>query len=173
MNRYLGVYFRKKTNTEDNEQEFIVSQDLIKRGVIIDNLYIKKDEGFCKLTNKMTILNWIRESKDKKLYEFINDEYVELELNDISFDDYIRLFNENADDIGNLIIERYSTHNGERCAIYLSLKDEIDNAVYCEYYNKTTQSYIYTKRIMGLDKVINDEEIKNHFEKIKEENHYM
>ena len=70
MNKYVGVVFRSKKQT-DKEEIFIVSQDLIKRGVV-EKLYIKINNEFIELDNKMTILEWLEKSEDKNLY---NEDY--------------------------------------------------------------------------------------------------
>ena len=88
MNKYVGVVFRSKKQT-DKEEIFIVSQDLIKRGVV-EKLYIKINNEFIELDNKMTILEWLEKSEDKNLY---NEDYEVIDLNDIPFDDYIKIYN--------------------------------------------------------------------------------
>ena len=73
------------------------------------------------------------------------------------------------------IIDKYLTFNKKRCDLFLSMKtDDMDNKVYCEYFNRTSNKLIYTERILGLDRVIEDEElkakIKDYFETYKKEN---
>lgn len=176
MNKYVGVIFRSEKQL-DKVETFIVSQDLIKRG-IVEPLYIKeKSSGkFIKLDNKITILEWLECSDSNTFYD---KDFNVVELNDIPFDDYIKIYNAKKNEIGEFIIDKYltfETNNSKiRCDLFLSMKtDDIDNKVFCEYYNRTSNSYVYTERILGLDRVIEDEElkikVKNYFDKYKKEN---
>lgn len=170
MNKYVGVVFRSKKQT-DKEEIFIVSQDLIKRGVV-EKLYIKINNEFIELDNKMTILEWLEKSEDKNLY---NEDYEVIDLNDIPFDDYIKIYNKKEGMIGEFIIDKYMTFNKTRCDLFLSMKtDDLENRVFCEYFNRTSNEMIYTERILGLDRIIENEElkskIKDYFESYKKEN---
>lgn len=172
MNKYVGVIFRSK-NELKKEETFIVSQDLIKRG-IVEKLYIKEKETgkFVELTDKITILQWLQCSNDNTLYD---SDFNAIGLNDIPFDDYINIYNTKKGEIGEFIVDRYLTFNKKRCDLFLSMKtDDIDNKIYCEYFNRTSNELIYTERVLGLDRVIEDEElkakIKDYFETYKKEN---
>ena len=170
MNKYVGVIFRSK-NEEKKEETFIVSQDLIKRG-IVEPLYIKSKGKFIQLNNKMSILEWLECNNTNVFYD---KDFNEIGLNDIPFDDYIKIYHTEKKKIGEFIIERYMTFKNRRCDLFLSMQtDDIDNKIFCEYYNRTSDSYIYTERVLGLDRVIEDEDlktkIKDYFEKYKKEN---
>ena len=162
MNKYVGVIFRSKKELK-KEETFIVSQDLIKRG-IVEKLYIKEKVSgkFIELTDKITILQWLQCSNNNTLYD---SDFNAIGLNDIPFDDYIKIYNSKKGEIGEFIIDKYLTFNKT---------DDMDNKVYCEYFNRTSNKLIYTERILGLDRVIEDEElkakIKDYFETYKKEN---
>lgn len=171
MNKYFGVNFRPNNKNVENVDTFIVSQDLIKRGAV-ENLFVKIDNKFVPMSNEITVLEWVQMSDDKRIYD---KEHNKIELNDISFDDYVKIYNPKEEKIGQFIIDKYMTSKSERCILFLSMKtDDLDNKVYCEYYNKTSKEFIYTERVLGLDRVIKDEELKNkvkkHFENYKKEN---
>ena len=170
MNKYVGVIFRSKKKI-NKEETFIVSQDLIKRGVI-EKLFAKINNEFIEINNNMTILEWLEKSEDKKLY---NKNYEVVDLNDIPFDDYIKIYNKQEGTIGEFIIDKYMTFNEVICDLFLSMKtDDLENRVFCEYFNRTSNKLIYTERILGLDRVIEDEQLKNkiksYFENYKKEN---
>lgn len=171
MNKYFGVNFRKKGNNDENIETFIVSQDLVKRGAV-EKLFVKINSDFVEMTNGASILEWVQLSDDKKIYD---ENYNKIELNDIPFDDYIKVYNSKEQKIGQFIIEKYMTFKNERCILFLSMKtDDLDNKIFCEYYNKTSKEFIYTERVLGLDRVIQDEQlkekIKKYFEDYKKEN---
>ena len=173
MNKYFGVIFKSKEELE-KEETFIVSQDLIKRGVV-ESLFVKIDDSFIQITEQMTILEWIKQSDDKNIYISNNGTFERIDINDISFEDYIKIYNKNINEIGFFIIDKYITNKGERCNYFLSMKtDEIDNKIYCEYYNRNSKEFVYTERVIGLDKIITDEQLKEKirlmFEKYKKEN---
>lgn len=162
MNKYFGVNFRPNKKNIDNIDTFIVSQDLIKRGAV-ENLFVKIDNKLVPMSNEITVLEWVQMSDDKRIYD---KDYNKIELNDIPFDDYVKIYNPKEKKIGQFIIDKYMTYKNERCALFLSMKtDDLDNKIYCEYYNKTSNEYIYTERVLGLDKVIKDEELKNRIKK--------
>lgn len=155
----------------DNIDTFIVSQDLIKRGAV-ENLFVKIDNKLVPMSNEVTVLEWVQMSDDKRIYD---KDYNKIELNDIPFDDYVKIYNPKEKKIGQFIIDKYMTYKNERCVLFLSMKtDDLDNKVFCEYYNKTSKEFIYTERVLGLDKIIADEElkdkIKKYFEDYKKEN---
>lgn len=172
MNKYVGVVFRRKNGgNEDNEEYFIVSQDLIKRG-IVEKLFVIINNDFVELTNELTIMEWVKMSDDKKLY---NKDFELIEINDIMFEDYMKIYNHKEKKIGQFIVDKYLTHNKVRCDMFLSKKtDDLDNEVFCEYYNRTSNEMVYTQRVLGLDKIIENEELKNkvqdYFNSYKEEN---
>lgn len=162
MNKYFGVNFRPNKKNIDNIDTFIVSQDLIKRGAV-ENLFVKIDNKLVPMSNEVTVLEWVQMSDDKRIYD---KDYNKIELNDIPFDDYVKIYNPKEKKIGQFIIDKYMTYKNERCVLFLSMKtDDLDNKIYCEYYNKTSNEYIYTERVLGLDKVIKDEELKNRIKK--------
>lgn len=170
MNKYFEVVFKSKKKL-DKEEKFIVSQDLISRG-IIENLFIKIDGKFTRITDKTTIIEWIKLSDDKQIYD---EEFNVIGLNDINFEDYIKIYNSSEKKIGQFIIEKYVTYNKEKRTLFLSMKtSDLDNKTYCEYYDKNSNEFIYTERILGLDKVIENEQLKNkikkYFEDYKKEN---
>lgn len=171
MNKYFGVNFRPNKKNIDNIDTFIVSQDLIKRGAV-ENLFVKIDNKLVPMSNEVTVLEWVQMSDDKRIYD---KDYNKIELNDIPFDDYVKIYNPKEKKIGQFIIDKYMTYKNERCVLFLSMKtDDLDNKVFCEYYNKTSKEFIYTERVLGLDKIIADEElkdkIKKYFEDYKKEN---
>ena len=171
MNKYFGVNFRPNKKNIDNIDTFIVSQDLIKRGAV-ENLFVKIDNQLVPMSNEVTVLEWVQMSDDKRIYD---KDYNKIELNDIPFDDYVKIYNPKEKKIGQFIIDKYMTYKNERCVLFLSMKtDDLDNKVFCEYYNKTSKEFIYTERVLGLDKIIEDEElkdkIKKYFEDYKKEN---
>lgn len=171
MNKYFGVNFRPNKKNIDNIDTFIVSQDLIKRGAV-ENLFVKIDNKLIPMSNEVTVLEWVQMSDDKRIYD---KDYNKIELNDIPFDDYVKIYNPKEKKIGQFIIDKYMTYKNERCVLFLSMKtDDLDNKVFCEYYNKTSKEFIYTERVLGLDKIIEDEElkdkIKKYFEDYKKEN---
>lgn len=171
MNKYFGVNFRPNKKNIDNIDTFIVSQDLIKRGAV-ENLFVKIDNKLVPMSNEVTVLEWVQMSDDKRIYD---KDYNKIELNDIPFDDYVKIYNPKEKKIGQFIIDKYMTYKNERCVLFLSMKtDDLDNKVFCEYYNKTSKEFIYTERVLGLDKIIEDEElkdkIKKYFEDYKKEN---
>lgn len=171
MNKYFGVNFRPNKKNIDNIDTFIVSQDLIKRGAV-ENLFVKIDNKLVPMSNEVTVLEWVQMSDDKRIYD---KNYNKIELNDIPFDDYVKIYNPKEKKIGQFIIDKYMTYKNERCVLFLSMKtDDLDNKVFCEYYNKTSKEFIYTERVLGLDKIIADEElkdkIKKYFEDYKKEN---
>lgn len=171
MNKYFGVNFRPNKKNIDNIDTFIVSQDLIKRGAV-ENLFVKIDNKLVPMSNEVTVLEWVQMSDDKRIYD---KDYNKIELNDIPFDDYVKIYNPKEKKIGQFIIDKYMTYKNERCVLFLSMKtDNLDNKVFCEYYNKTSKEFIYTERVLGLDKIIADEElkdkIKKYFEDYKKEN---
>lgn len=171
MNKYFGVNFRPNKKNIDNIDIFIVSQDLIKRGAV-ENLFVKIDNKLVPMSNEITVLEWVQMSDDKRIYD---KDYNKIELNDIPFDDYVKIYNPKEKKIGQFIIDKYMTYKNERCVLFLSMKtDDLDNKVFCEYYNKTSKEFIYTERVLGLDKIIADEElkdkIKKYFEDYKKEN---
>ena len=171
MNKYFGVNFRPNKKNIDNIDTFIVSQDLIKRGAV-ENLFVKIDNKLVPMSNEVTVLEWVQMSDYKRIYD---KDYNKIELNDIPFDDYVKIYNHKEKKIGQFIIDKYMTYKNERCVLFLSMKtDDLDNKVFCEYYNKTSKEFIYTERVLGLDKIIADEElkdkIKKYFEDYKKEN---
>lgn len=167
MNKYVGVVFKSKKET-NNEDMFIVSQDLIKRG-ILSELYVKMQGIYVQITNKETVLEWIKTSDDKSIYVLRNKNFIKQDINDIKFDDYIRIFNSKTNDIGQFIIEKYLTFSPKttkKSELLLSVKiDDVDNRTFCEYYNKSTHNYLYTERVLGLDKVITDKQLKTKIQK--------
>lgn len=170
MNKYFEVVFKSKKKL-DKEEKFIVSQDLIDRGVV-ESLFIKIDGKFTKITNKTTIIEWIKLSDDKQIYD---ENFDIIGLNDINFEDYIKIYNAKEKKIGQFIIEKYMTYNKVRRTLFLSMKtDDLDNKIYCEYYDKISNEFIYTERVLGLDRIIEDEQLKNkikkYFEDYKKEN---
>lgn len=172
MNKYFGVIFRAKE--EDKGEVFIVSQDLIKRGAI-DEYFIIQNKAIIKLTDESTITDWIKYSDDKKLYVSNNNKLECIDINDIVFEDYIKIYNKKEDEIGFFIVDKYITNNGQRNSFFFSEKvNNIDNKTYCEYYDRSSQKYVYTERVFGLDRIITDEKlenkIKNIFNKQKKEN---
>ena len=171
MNKYFGVNFRPNKKNIDNIDTFIVSQDLIKRGAV-ENLFVKIDNKLVPMSNEVTVLEWVQMSDDKRIYD---KDYNKIELNDIPFDDYVKIYNPKEKKIGQFIIDKYMTYKNERCVLFLSMKtDDLDNKVFCEYYNKTSKEFIYTERVLGLDRVIQDEQLKEkmkkYFEDYKKEN---
>ena len=90
MNRYFEVVFKSKQDL-DKEERFVISQDLINRGVVED-LFVKIDGKFVKITDNATVIKWLEISDDKQLY---NDEFNAIGLNDITFEDYIKIYNKN------------------------------------------------------------------------------
>lgn len=173
LNKYVSVILRSKKQL-DKEEVFIVSQDLIKRGVVGD-LYIKIEGAFIKITDKVTILEWVTQSDDKQLYLFEEGNFNQIDLNDIPFEDYIKIYNQKENKIGQFIIDKYITVNNERCNYFLSMKtDDFKNKIYCEYYCRNSQNFVYTERILGLDRIITDEvqkeTVKAYFENYKKEN---
>lgn len=170
LNKYFEVIFKSKKKL-DKEEKFIVSQDLISRGAI-ENLFIKIDGKFTRITDKTTIIEWIKLSDDKQIYD---ENFNVIELNDINFEDYIKIYNKKEKKIGQFIIEKYITYNKTRCILFLSMKtDDLDDKIYCEYYDRTSNEFIYTERILGLDRIIEDKQLKNkvkqYFEDYKKEN---
>ena len=157
LNKYFEVVFKSKKKLE-KEEKFIVSQDLISRG-IIEDLFIKVGGKFTMITDKTTVIEWIELSDDKQIYDA---NFNVIGLNDINFEDYIKIYNTDEKKTGHFIIKEYVTYNGTQRTLFLSMKtDDLDNKTYCEYYDKTSNEFIYTERILGLDKVIDNEQLKN------------
>ena len=166
MNRYFEVVFKSKKDL-DKEERFVISQDLINRGVVED-LFVKIDGKFVKITDNATVIKWLEISDDKQLY---NDEFNAIGLNDITFEDYIKIYNKNENKVGYFIIEKYIKTEGEKRVLLLSMKtNELNNKTYCEYYDKISNKYIYTERVLGLDRIIENEQVKKYFEDYKKEN---
>lgn len=166
MNKYFEVIFKSKKDL-DKEERFVISQDLINRG-IVENLFVKIDGKFVKITDKATVIQWIELSDDKQLY---NEEFNVIGLNDISFEDYIKIYNKEENKVGYFIIEKYIKIGTEKKVLLLSMKtDEFNNKTYCEYYDKISNKYVYTERVLGLDRVIENEQVKKYFEDYKKEN---
>jgi len=173
LNRYVGVTFKGKQETE-NKEVFVVSRDLIKRG-ILGNLFIEIGDKFLQITDEVSILEWIKQSKNNKLYLFELGTFEEIGLNDIVFEDYIKIYSPKENRIGQFIVDKYFSHNEEECEFILNFKSsEFTNTVFCEYYNKTKQEFVYTERVLGLDRIIEDKqfktEVKLYFDKIRKEN---
>ena len=117
MNRYFEVVFKSKKDL-DKEERFVISQDLINRGVVED-LFVKIDGKFVKVTDNATVIKWLEISDDKQLY---NDEFNAIGLNDITFEDYIKIYNKNENKVGYFIIEKYIKTEGEKRVLLLSMK---------------------------------------------------
>ena len=173
MNNYISVILKSRKQL-DEEEIFIVSQDLIRRGIVND-LYIKIEGAFIKITDKVTVLEWITQSDDKQLYIFEEGEFIKIDINDIPFDDYIKIYNQKDNKIGQFIIDKYITVDDKKCNYFLSMKtDDFGDRIFCEYYCRNSQNFVYTERILGLDRIITNEQeketIKAYFENYKKEN---
>lgn len=172
MNKYVGVEFKGRKKSK-NKEVFIVSQDLIKRGVM-GSLFIEIEDKFLQITNEVSILEWIKQSKDNKLYIFKFGKFQEIGLNDIPFEDYLKIYSPKENKVGQFIINKYLMHNEKQCEFVLSIKiDDFQGATYCEYYNNTQEEFVYTERILGLDRIIEDKKLKSkikaYFEEYKKE----
>lgn len=161
MNKYVGINFKNaiiKGEKGFSNNTFIVLEDLIARG-INEDLYILVNGKYVMITNEKKVIDWIKDSDDKKIYD---SEHNIIELNDLQYDDYVKIYNRATDEVIKFIVEKYVTSNGNRCNYFLCDKtSDLENKTFCEYYNRNTQQFVYTERVFGLDKVIEDEELRN------------
>lgn len=73
MNKYIGINFKNaiiKGEKGFSNNTFIVLEDLIARG-INDKLYILVNGNYTMITNEKKVVDWIRDSDDKK-YMIVN-----------------------------------------------------------------------------------------------------